>query len=512
MPFFVQNPVVSKGSAPFGRYIFAVCIRMKINSFLKNAATVTFGAFIAKGIGALYRIPLANALGGYGIGLYQMAYPFFCLLLTFSSSGIPNALARMISRERASGRGCEKTVSSALRLFSVLGLCGMLFMLLFARTVAQAQGDESLVACYLVLAPSVPLVALIAVFRGYFQGKKDMRPTALSEIFEQGFKALLGTYFLIRYQGEPVQAVVCSLLAVTLSELLALLFLFMRYRGEVVPRRISKRGGENILRSAFPVMLSAAILPLSQMADSVIIVRLLSAYTPRAIALYGLYTGGAVALVNLPVSVCYGLASASVPAVSEALARGDDGAARRRSLYALFITLLLSLPCAVGLFVLAKPAVAILYPALSVEDGQTLVSLVRLCALSAVTLSGVQTLSACLTGMGRAKRAAVSMAIAVFVKFVLQFLLLRNSALSIGGAAIASNACYLVAFLLNLFYTIKQERKKAGKRVDHHRQFRGRKRGLERASASGNSECGTRLGQDGAHRIGAGIARRRDLV
>ena len=85
----------------------------------------------------------------------------------------------------------------------------------------------------------------------------------------------------------------------------------------------------------------------------------------------------------------------------------------------------------------------------------TVVSLVRLSSVSAVTLAAVNTLAACLTGMGRAKSAAFSMLAAICVKFALQWLLVSDPSLSVGGAAIAANVCYLVAFFLNSFYTWK---------------------------------------------------------
>ena len=465
---------------------------MKHKSFLKSVAVISAGGLVAKAIGALYRIPLTGVLGGYGMGLYQMAYPFFCVLLTFSSAGIPSAFARVIAKETAEGRPNADTVGTALKLFALLGLCGTLLMCVFAPAMSALQGDGGLLSCYLALAPSVFLVALIAVYRGYFQGKNDMAPTAVSEIVEQVVKAGAGLFFAYRYAGDPARAVAYTLAAVTVSEGAALIYLSSRYRAERKIRsfRVRRVAGVQILAAALPVMAASALLPLSQMADSVVIVRLLSRYTARAVALYGLFSGGAVALVNLPATVCYGLGAASVPAVSAACARGEWEEGRNRAFFALGITLLLSVPCAVGLFVLARPVVALLYGSLSAEDAETLVTLVRLSSVSAATLAGVQTLSACLTGMGRAKCAALSMLAAVTVKFLLQWLLVGNPAFSVGGAAIASNACYLVAFFLDLVYTVKKKREKNCK--DYDRRLGDGEGGSDGAGQSGGTECGRR--------------------
>ena len=421
---------------------------------------ISAGGLIAKAIGAFYRIPLMGFLGGYGMGLYQMTYPLFCLLLTFSSAGIPSAFSRIIASDTARGRESRSTLKTTLLLFAAVGLGGTALMCLLAPAMSAVQGDKNLIGCYYSLAPSVFLVAIIAVLRGYFQGVNDMTPTAVSEIVEQLVKVSAGLYFASRYAGS-VRAVTGTLWAVTISELVAVFFLFLRLRQERTTLRpmlrVRKTRGSEVLLYVLPVMIATAILPLSQTVDSVLIVRLLPCERSRAVSLYGLFTGGATSLINLPATVCYGLAAATVPAVSAKFAHGDEEGGRKSAMFSLALTLALSTSCAIGLFALAKPIVSILYPSLGAEDTKTLVTLIRLMSVSAVTLSGVDTLSACLTGMGRAKKAAVSMLLAVVAKTVLQFALVP--VFSVTGAAIAANACYLIAFSLNLFYTVRKSKR-----------------------------------------------------
>lgn len=465
---------------------------MKHAVFFRHVAVVSLGGLIAKGIGALYRIPLANLLGGYGMGLYQMAYPLFCLMLTFSSAGVPAALARTVAAERAAGKD-NGTLKTALRLFAIPGLLGTALMCLLAPAVARWQGDGGLVGCYLALAPAVFLVALVAVLRGYYQGKSDMLPTALSEIVEQIVKAGAGLAFASRFAGDPVRAAQAALLAVTVSELFALFFLVARARGEGrvrLGKRLSVRrpADMGVFFAALPVMAAAALLPLSHMLDSVVIVRLLSCHTAEAVSLYGLFAGSAASLIGLPATVCYGLVAASVPAVAACASRGEEEEARRRAALAVLVTIALAAPCAVGLFVLARPVVALLYPSLTAGEAETLVTLLRLSSVSAASLAGLDTLSACLTGMGKAKCAALSMLIAVCVKFLVQQTLVGDPAWSVYGAAVAANACYLVAFFLDLFYTIRKKRVKS---YDHsHRIGRraGRRNGARACRGKGGGQ------------------------
>lgn len=433
---------------------------MRHKKFIKGAAVMTAGFLFAKAIGAFYRISLTGVLGSYGIGLYQMAYPLFLLFLTFSSAGIPSALSRVVSAETAKGRETAGHMKTALRLFSLIGLSGALLMCAVAALMSDLQGDKNLTVCYLALAPSVFLVALVSVLRGYFQGKNDMLPTAFSEVAEQAVKAGFG-FFAVRLAGDPVRGATLALLGVSLSELVALAYLLNRYRGERKIKSLRKVNGYFLFRSVLPVMAAAALLPLSRTLDSIVVVRLMARYSERAVSLYGLYTGGVMSLVDLPASLTGGFVAAAIPLVSSSASRGEEENAKKNAALALLFTFAISVPCAILLFAFASPVVRLLYASLSESDLKTVVSLVRLSSVSAVSLAAVNTLAACLTGMGRAKRAARAMLVAVTVKFILQWLLVSNPALSVGGAAIATNACYLVAFFLDSIYTWRVPKRKS---------------------------------------------------
>ena len=458
---------------------------MKHAKFLKNAAVISAGGLLAKGIGVLYRIPLANLLGGYGEGLYQMAYPLFCLMLPLSSAGVSTVVARAVAARRAAGR-MGGTLPAALRLFSLLGLGATALMLLLSHPVARLQGEEALVGCYLALAPAILPVAILCVLRGWWQGQGEMAPTACSEIVEQLIKAGAGLLLASRFYAQPVRAAQAALFAVALSECAALLVVAFRTRERRCPL-LPMRGGE-LFFSALPAMTNAALLPLSGMLDSVLVVRLLARTTPRAVHLYGLFTGGALALVSLPATLCCGFVAAAVPAVSAA-GGGKEGA--ERALTALAFTFAIALPCAAGIFLFAPVIAGLLYPALSAQDAEVLVRLLRLMCVSSAALAAVDTLAACLTAMGRAKCAMRAMLCAVLCKAALQIILVGK--LGITGAAIAANGCYLVAFFLDLFYTVdtvKADRREK-RHVVHHRT-RNKEGGSDAGRACGASKGGRR--------------------
>lgn len=449
-------------------------------SLLKGAAWIALGGFIAKVIGAVYRIPLTNLIGGKGIGLYQMVYPVYCLLLTVSATGIPSSIAKLTAERIGRGESEKPLFKTAMRLFLIIGAIGTVVMCVASPFLSKAQSSEEVLFGYFALAPSVFLVAIISVFRGYFQGKNRMLPTAASEIIEQAVKVGVGLFFAWKFRENIALAVVYLLLAVSISELVACLFMalvYRRHQRKKKPQKMQKDGGrvamKHILRISLPVTVGSVLIPLSSLIDSVFAVRLLRVYASDAVSLYGLFSGGAVTVINLPVSVCYGIAAASIPAVATAKAQTErlqNGNAentkkrvknivRRKWLFSLFITALIALPAAVGLYIFAEPISKIIYKNLSASELEILSGLIRAFSLSAFTLSCAQTLSACLTAQGKPQHSALSMGLGMAVKTAVYAVLLKNKQISVFGLAYATNIGYLVAFFMDLVYNFIVSRK-----------------------------------------------------
>ena len=433
-------------------------------AFLKGALWIAVGGFVAKLIGALYRIPLTNLIGGKGLGLYQMVYPVYCLLLTVSATGIPSSIAKLTAEKIEKGEDDRRIFALSMRLFLVIGGCGAVLMVLLAPFLARAQGSEEVLCGYYALAPSVLLVSAISVFRGWFQGRNKMYPTALSEITEQAVKVGFGLLFAYFFKENIPRAVIFLLLAVSLSEgaaLVLMAYLFKRVRKE---KKEAKEGGmvgvKGILKLSIPVTFASILLPASGLLDSVIVPRILRTYTEEAVTLYGLFAGGAVTVVNLPVSICYGIAAASVPAVAKAAASSEGASPRKRIFFSIFVTVAVALPSALGLYLFAEPTAKIIFRSLKGEELATLVGLIRAFSVSALTLSIVQTLSACLTAQGKPQYAALAMLTGVIVKTVLYTAWIKNPQTSIFGLAYATNVCYMVVAVLNFLFNLRVSRKR----------------------------------------------------
>lgn len=424
----------------------------KKQSFIKGAIIISLGGLFSKVLGAVYRIPLTNVLGGTGMGIYQMVYPLYCILLTVSASGIPTGIARLVS---SGSKGAER---QAFRLYGAVGLIGSILMYMLARPLARIQGEPAIALCCKLLSPSVFLVSLLSVVRGYFQGKGNMYPTAITEVSEQVIKVIVGIALSTAFRGNLGLAVASTLLAVTVSEAISAGFAAVWYfRGRGVRPLYAQPSVpvSSILKYTVPLTLTAIALPLSQLVESIVAVRLLRAFTEDATALYGVFSGCAVTIINLPVSVTYGLAASSVPQISPLAERGDLAGAKKKAYRSLIITFAISAPAAVGLYFLAPVATRLIFGSLGGSERELLVSLIRIMAVSAVTESMVQTSSACLTSLGKPILSTVTQWTTAFLRVGLTAGLIAFTDLSIAGAAVSANCAYLVAMVLNFWYIIR---------------------------------------------------------
>lgn len=421
-------------------------------SFLKGAVIISLGGFISKVLGAVYRIPLTNILGGTGMGIYQMVYPLYCILLTVSASGIPTGIARLVSSGK--GYGVEKR---AFFLYGGIGIAGTFLMYFLSSPLAALQGEQAVALCCKMLSPAVFFVSVLSVVRGYFQGLGNMYPTAVTEVCEQLVKVGLGVALSFAFRQNLEKAVASTLFAVTVSETLSTagaLFYYLGHRPVTPLFKVPYVPASSVLKYTIPLTLSAIAMPLSQLAESVVAVRLLRAFTPDATALYGIFSGCAVTIINLPVSVTYGLAASSVPQISPLAEKGDFKAAKSKAYKALIITFLVSFPAALALYIFAPLAAKLIFGSLAEGERTLLIRLVRLMSFNSVTQSLVQTSSACIISLGKPVLSTLTQWITSFLRVAVLAMLIRFFGLGIESAAWAANSAFFVATLLNLWYII----------------------------------------------------------
>lgn len=422
------------------------------NALFKGALILSLGGFLTKVLGAVYRIPLTNLLGAEGIGIYQMVFPLYSLLLTISSTGVPSGISKLI----ASGEDAEKVLKTSLLIFLPIGLIGSVILMAFSKQLAILQGNVNSTWAYILISPSVVLVSVICCFRGYFQGFVNMAPTAISQILEQFIKLSFGLTLVYLFRANTILSACLATLSVSISEGATCIYFFIlkkkKYNG-FNPLVKSDIKISKIIKNVFPVMLSTIVLPLSKTVESFFIINILNSYSTSATSLYGLYSGAVESLVSVPVSVCYGLAVTSIPVIASLKKNKENYLDKSRQ--AVLLTIILSTICGVAFYLFSPFAVKILYSRLPNYDKLIIVNMLKIASLSVISLPLMQTLTAVLIALERVYYSAISISIASILKIILSITLLKMPQLNIFAVLYTDIICYLVACLLDLVYIIK---------------------------------------------------------
>ena len=423
---------------------------MKKSSLIGGAITLSLGGVITKLIGAVYRIPLTNILGAEGIGIYQMVFPLYTILLTLSSTGVPSGISKLI----AEGNSPEKTLKSALKFFAVIGFILSIIMATLSNYIAKFQGNINARLAYVMIAPSVFLVSLISCFRGYYQGFSNMKPTAFSQILEQLIKLFFGLVICYLFKNNVVLASAGATLAVTLSELFTLIYLLLKTKKSIdkVEFISSKTDIKPIIKTVFPMMVATIIMPLTRTVDSFLILNIVGSYLDTATAVYGLYSGAVESIVSLPVSFCYALAVTSIPIISRLKKEGSNY--YNKIIESVKLTLLCSVFFGVLTYAFSNFAVNILYSRLSNTDKLIAINMLKLSSISVIFLPIMQTLIACVNALGKYKITIASGIISAIFKIGLSSILLKIVTFNVFGAIISDIFCYLVACFVNISYII----------------------------------------------------------
>ncbi|MGI6206465.1 MAG: putative polysaccharide biosynthesis protein [Anaerovoracaceae bacterium] len=439
---------------------------MSRKSFVKGAVILGAAGIVVKILGAFFRIPLANIIGDTGMGYYQTAYPIYVLLLAISTAGIPTAIARMVSERTADGnhREAYRIFKLSFVLLAGIGLATCLILFLGAPFYVKFSTHKAIYAIRSI-SPALLVIPIMAAFRGYTQGLQDMTPTAISQIVEQLFRVITGLTLavLLVPKGLEFAAAGASFGATAggICGLIAIVIVFFRRRKAInrkcldtpVDLPTEKAGTiiKKIIIIAIPITIGAAIMPIMSNIDLVIVSRRLvqtGFSAEEANSLYGQLSGFATPLINFPQVLTQSIALSLVPAIAAAHEIGDEQGLKRNTELGMRMAMIVGLPCAAGLFALAKPIMLMLYPTQK-ESAISAAGCLAVLAIGVIFLSSVQTLTGILQGIGRQMIPVINLAIGAGFKVVITYVLTGIPALNVKGAAAGTVCAYLVASLLN---------------------------------------------------------------
>ena len=449
----------------------------KKGSFVQGAAILGIAGLIVKVIGAAFRIPLANTIGLIGTSYYDTAYPYYSWLLVISTSGLPTAISKMVSERVTLGdyRGAHRVFATAMQILCCIGLLTSILMFFGSDYIARLHLLPEATYCFKALAPALFFVALMCAYRGYMQGMQQMVPTAISQVVEQVGKLVVGLSlaFLLLDKG-PEYAAMGALIGVTVSELLALLYVMLSYRRRwpkirarlerSVRREVEPVAGR-LIAIALPITIGASIGPLSSVVDSALIIRILLklGYAKEtAQTAFSLMRTNVATLTNMPGVLTMALAMSLVPAISAFSAKRDHAGIQDTARLGLKLALIIGLPCAVGLFVLASPILSMLYPNLTEGELTLAVDLMHTSSIGVIFLSLVQSMTGVIQGMGKPNVPVFNLFIGFVLKVASLLALMNIPQVNIQGAAVSTVVCYAFAGIADTIYVIRRAKLRLG--------------------------------------------------
>ncbi len=422
-------------------------------SVMGGAAYLAAALGAAKIVSAVFRLALTNVLGAEGLGLYQMAFPVYSLLVTVTATCMSIAVSRLVAEKAASGGIGREYLLPGIVLAAMPSVLLGAAVLLFSDKIAAVQGNSAVQTGYFAIIPAVIFVAAGSVFKGWFQGRFNLVPTAFSGVFSQAVKLVAGlglAVYLKKY--GTAGAVFGALTGVAISEAAGCVYLAFRYFKETksLPKLDRKTCVKDVYKELFktvvPIMLGSVILPISGFIDTFLVVNVLKAQgltTEIATSEYGLMSGAVSSLVGLPVALAVAFSVAVVPAVAASGAERNLDAVISKCKTSVKLAYLVGVPATALFFALSGNIIALFYPNLSAEESGLAVRLLTVACFSATPLTLLQIYNSILQALGRTLDSVWNMVFAVALKIMLSVALIYTS--GIIGFAVASLAFSAVA-------------------------------------------------------------------
>lgn len=475
-------------------------------TYIKNTALLFAAMAVTKIVGAVFKIPLANILGGTGMGYFSSAYNLYSPVFALTAAGVPTVITRLTAKNFALGRkqNAVKIKKTALLMFSMLGAAGMLAIWLlsgyFARNIACSEESAAAISA---IAPAVFFCCIGAVIRGYYEGRSNVVPTAAANITEAVSRAIIGlalSYGVIAYAKscyysgkeflgicydsyEQVYsaalpwAAAAAILAVTLSEAAGLISLLISDRKrsrtafcDSIPTDRKRVIIPIIIKELMPIAAFALIMNCFSFVDLMTVTRTLDAaiknnteYFARlypqvfgsgiqadALAnfMYGSYTGIAMSLFMIIPSFAGMAEKTAVPEIAAAWERNDNALLCEKTTGLIRTSAVIGCPACFGALALAEPILAMLYPNRLPEASVCLESFIVLCG-GGVLMIMASAFFGIFQAIGKGAIPLWIMTGVIGIKALLNLVLLNIPEINITGSALATVISYGAAAIIS---------------------------------------------------------------
>ena len=495
-------------------------------SFLKGAFILTLSMVIVKVFGFLDKILLTNIYSYFGeeyatmgMGLYSNAFEIFVVIFTVATGGLPIAISRLISESMAQKRYKDVKLIHKISVpfFVIVGLVSFLIMIVGSFFYIRAIESPYSIYAMLCLAPTVFFGCLVSIYRGYFEGQRNMMPTAVSEIIEAGVKLIAGTTFAyliihfgmksytstgqflgMTFESDTVArntllafSVAGAILGITLSSFCAFLFLMLKYKisGDGIPEeyyrnsidaRTSRETFSRIVKTAIPIATGALVMSLGSLVDQIIIQRVLlnlAQTNPDVIynqysdyfskeslygeqitihtQLWGCYTA-ALTLMQLVTAVTQVFGSSAMPNVTSAWTKGNKQELKKSIETVIRMTMMFTLPMSFGLCVLAHPVMSFIYSSKAFVDiGGNVLTIMGITTIFTAAITPVCSM---LQGIGKVNLPMKLYGICMIIKIAVTWMFVSIPEINIQGATVGSMIAYAVILFIGVYLLVKHSK------------------------------------------------------
>ncbi|MCR5420074.1 MAG: polysaccharide biosynthesis protein [Lachnospiraceae bacterium] len=465
----------------------------KRSNFIVQGGILAITGIISRIIGLVYRIPLQKKIGDSGMGFYSAAFQIYSIMLIISSYSLPTAVSKLVAARVAKGqyRNAKKIYHGAMLFACITGGATCLIVLFGADTMASniMNLPKSAIALR-ILAPTLLIVAVMGVIRGYFQGMGTMMPTAFSQLFEQIVNAVISVVaatFLYEYGTKVSKLLQDSAYSSAygaaggtlgtgmgaLAGLLMLLVIYFIHNREMKVKISNDETARNdafskifriLIITVLPVILSSTIYNISDVLDQGIFGSVMSkkGMSEHDIASYwGIFSTKYKVIINVPVALANALCSSIMPSLTACVEQGKYKLARHKVRLGMRFVMIIAIPCAMGLSVLGKPILSMLFtgeidiPANMLKMGSVTVVLYSMSTLSNGVLQGINKMNI------PVRNAAVALVVHIGILFLcIQVLDLKLYGVVISVIGFALIICVLNWISISRYLKYRQEIRK----------------------------------------------------
>ncbi len=442
------------------------------NNFLIQGGILAIAGLLVRFIGLIYRVPLTHIIGDRGNSLYSIAYDVYSIILIISSYSLPVAVSKMMAAKYSVHEyvNADRIFKGSLIYAVIVGTLGAGFCYIAAPVLVKT---DAAVPVLRVLAPVIFFSAILGTFRGLFQGQGTMVPTSVSQIVEQIFNAVISIVaawllvrpFMVSDPDDllPSRGAMGSTLgtgAGVVSGLIFIFIIYMFYRPQLAKKTALGQTApvdsygvilKTICLTVTPMVISSGLYNVSPFIDNYLIYDIMEKLNYREEIIeniHGIYTGRYLLMVNIPVAIVNALSSAMIPTISAAKSSGDESGILSKAQLTIKVSMMIAIPCAVGLSILGGPFLQVIYP-LNESYPDLAGHLLQYGSVFVVFFGFSTVTNAILQATDYLRLPVIHSAVALVIHTVMAYVLLRIFDLNVWGLMIATIVFALVLCILN---------------------------------------------------------------